>query len=541
MRALSLSVAFVVGVASAQVQCVHVAQPGPGLPGPIGVLVTMATPWDPDGVGPLPEVIVLGGSITAAGTLAATNVVAYDPVQREFLPWFAPLPSPPRCAGVLATGDLVVATDAGQILRWNGSAWQDLGAPIAGHYTLTGLANGDLIAGGFLGLAPSGLLRWDGVSWQQMGSLTAPPPGPTMVNATIQLDNGDVVVTGNLDGVAGVPTTGLARWNGATWSAYPGIAVTRGSDLLALPGNRFLVSGALQVGGSACTVARWDGGSWTAFPPAPTTQSGKLALRSNGDIVSTRGGRWFDVGNGTAWTAHEAPADVFDILGLANGDLLVCGRSKNEPPHTLASRWDGSAWQELADGIDSEVDAVTGLADGRTVIGGRFTRVDDVVAQRVAISTPTGWAALGAGLPDRVVKLAASANGDVIAAIWSAAPECIRRWDGTSWSVVGPGTWQPTELTTAMLRRGNGDLVAAALDTSRACLLRTWNGTAATRAVPWRGSAMATASPSACTCKPTATCWQAARSATSAASPPTDWRDSTARAGTAWDCRRLPA
>jgi len=41
--------------------------------------VYASTPWDPDGSGPAPVLLVVAGYFTAAGTAAVSNIALYDP------------------------------------------------------------------------------------------------------------------------------------------------------------------------------------------------------------------------------------------------------------------------------------------------------------------------------------------------------------------------------------------------------------------------------------------------------------------------------
>src|SRR5262245_24424056 len=73
-----LSAIACVGAGALPAQCANQWLPGSGLPGPNGP-VTALTRWDPDGPGPAPEQLVLGGSFLLAGTVAASHIAAWDP------------------------------------------------------------------------------------------------------------------------------------------------------------------------------------------------------------------------------------------------------------------------------------------------------------------------------------------------------------------------------------------------------------------------------------------------------------------------------
>src|SRR5262245_41144341 len=66
-------------------QCGTQWLPGPALAGTNGGLGATIE-WDPDGAGPLPPLLVAGGTFTAAGDVAANNVAAYDATTRTWQP-----------------------------------------------------------------------------------------------------------------------------------------------------------------------------------------------------------------------------------------------------------------------------------------------------------------------------------------------------------------------------------------------------------------------------------------------------------------------
>jgi hypothetical protein len=170
---LTAAPALLAFAAAIPAQCASIAQPGPAFPGISGFGVHVAMHWDPDGAGPMPELLVVGGFFDLAGNLQVENVVAYDPTARQFVPLFSNLQIIPSMATVLANGSLVVAAPSGDVRQWTGSSWASLNAPVGSYYALAGLQNGELVLGGAANPGSSGLLRWNGTSWQSMATLTA--------------------------------------------------------------------------------------------------------------------------------------------------------------------------------------------------------------------------------------------------------------------------------------------------------------------------------------------------------------------------------
>jgi hypothetical protein len=58
-------------------QCPEQWLTGHGIPGVNGE-VNAVVKWDPDGAGPKPELLVVGGNFTTAGTVRANRIAAWD-------------------------------------------------------------------------------------------------------------------------------------------------------------------------------------------------------------------------------------------------------------------------------------------------------------------------------------------------------------------------------------------------------------------------------------------------------------------------------
>jgi len=114
-------------------ECEFDWKPGQNLPGLNG-WVYAVTPWDPDGAGPQPELLVAGGYFNKAG-----------------------------------------GGDANGIAAWDGNSWLALGSgmsdPLVRALTVY---NGQLIAGGYFttagGVDANYVAAWDGIKWQPLGS-----------------------------------------------------------------------------------------------------------------------------------------------------------------------------------------------------------------------------------------------------------------------------------------------------------------------------------------------------------------------------------
>ncbi len=116
-------------------QCTNAWATGDAFPGVRGQVYAM-TPFDPDGAGPTPMRVAMGGYVTLAGSVQANNIAAWDPAAGTWSTMGVGLDGYPRCMTATATGGLVVG--------------------------------GEFLQAG--GLVANGIALWDGVNWSTMGS-----------------------------------------------------------------------------------------------------------------------------------------------------------------------------------------------------------------------------------------------------------------------------------------------------------------------------------------------------------------------------------
>src|SRR5438128_1389139 len=62
---------------TARGQCPFNWRPGEGVPGVNGEVYAVTT-WDPDGPGPQPSLLIVGGSFTVAGDVLANRIAAWN-------------------------------------------------------------------------------------------------------------------------------------------------------------------------------------------------------------------------------------------------------------------------------------------------------------------------------------------------------------------------------------------------------------------------------------------------------------------------------
>jgi hypothetical protein len=499
------SLLFLLLSLTATAQCTPAWVPGDAIPAIDGTVHTLVT-WDPDGTGPTPTRLVVGG-VFRVGSIGSTNIAVHDGTQWTTL-------------GTLYgavhrltnwNGQLVAITALSQtesVMLWDGTNWQALGniggaGGFYGYARAMATYNGDLVIAGSFGsvngIAANSIARWNGSTWAPLGSGIA----SGYVRALMPFGTA-LYVGGTFTAAGGVAASNLATWNGSTWAASAtvngtveamavrnGLAITQ--QQLHIAGN-FTAVGAVP----AQHVARFSPstGLWSALGSGlPGTTCTALFGRNFGissfeltAAVDSAGSpqkvwRW----NGTAWTNLGNVSDL-------SGDVVPSGLSYLGGQYLLGLQ---SADQNVrafdASGVWTPVRGL-GIA-GRTyaieasgsdlVIGGQFATISGTTVNHIAHGGPGNWQPLGSGVdPTGVVNaIVRTSNGDVIAGgtfttAGGVAVNNIARWNGTAWASLGSGL-NGAVFDLEVL--ANGDLIAtgaftAAGATSTSHIAR-WNGT----------------------------------------------------------------
>ncbi|MBK7877585.1 MAG: hypothetical protein IPJ77_17995 [Planctomycetes bacterium] len=290
------------------------------------------------------------------------------------------------------------------VARWDGSAWQPLGAGFEGGPSLYGPevrafasydaglgAGSELYAVGRFTLSGGVLVnhvaRWDGALWQPVGGGLSDDAFALAV-----FDDGTgpaLYTTGFFTSAGGVPVPKVARWNGTAWTAPP---VNGPVSALAV-GVSLAVwddgSGpALIVGGNFgtqpfSTVASYRAGTWTSLGFGGDARTLAVFDASSGPELFTGGtnGIWRRGAAGT-WSTVIFLVTTYDLHVFDDGAgpvLFAAGQFQAGQPRGLA-RWrgDGSSWTEVAGGLDGPATALGDVDDGTgqgptLFVGGTFT------------------------------------------------------------------------------------------------------------------------------------------------------------------------
>lgn len=465
----------------------------PGLNGSANAM----TVWDPDGAGPATPKLVVGGSFTVAGGVAARHIAVYDPAAHTWSSLGTGMNGSVHALTVMPNGDLVAAgyffevsgLFTPNIARWDGSAWHPLGAGVGDLvHAVAALPNGDLVAGGNFttagGVAVANIARWNGSVWSPLGAGFDLP-----VHALTVLTNGDLVAGGEFLFTGPQVAREIARWNGSAWSSI-GIGVDAAVyALVATPTGGLVAGGRFTLAGgvAARSVARWEATGWSALgtgvgPTSPIPIVEAVQVMPNGDVIV--GGLFTEAGgqpvsrialwNGVGWSGLGAGLPGFNseyvkaLTVLPNGEL-ACGGNfltvDGVVAHHLA-RWNGTTWAAANPGIDGLARVVVGLAGGDFLVGGKFGLLPDGSVGDVALWHNGTLSALGGPADGEVYAVLPLPDGSVLAGgtfttIGGVAANGIARWDGLGWTPLGSGIGVTTYSgVRCLLQLANGDVLA---------------------------------------------------------------------------------
>ena len=428
--------------------------------------------------------LYVGGDFTTAGAVPVDAIARWDGLvwtSVDVGTYVGIYGGPVQCLTVhddgsgpalYAGGSFTAAgnVEAHTVAKWNGSAWSAVGGGLVGSATafcdvlsLGSVDDGSgpsLFAGGcFLSngsTAATRVARWDGSSWMGIGGVGL----DGFVHALAVSDHDGepaLYVGGEFTTVGGTAATGIARWDGASWSplgdglssSYPAgtggietvLAVTTWDDG---SGEALYVGGDFDHAGSVAMnhVAKWDGATWSGLGSGMTggfAEVGAFAVYDDGSgealyaagafdgagglaakcIAKWNGSSWSPLGSGMTYngccTGTVQDLAVYDDgtgpALYAGGVFTIAG---GVPANRIA-KWNGSSWSALGSGMTGSGVRALGVFDvggGPAVFaGGSFATAGGVAANNVAKWTGSGWVPLAGGLSPSVAALAVFDDG----------------------------------------------------------------------------------------------------------------------------------
>lgn len=240
--------------------------------------------------------LVAGGNFIYAGGQDVRYIAQWDGL--SWSGFGSGMTGPVSALALLPNGNLVAGgsfTMAGgvyvhRIAMWSGTHWSGFGYGMNDSVAdIRILRSGDLIAAGVFTLASNvnatGVARWNGAEWSAMGDGLSGGLFP-IVQSVTELENGDLIASGNFLTSGNVPVNRIARWNGSTWTSL-GTGAS-GSGVRSVSAIAALASGELIAGGEFTEIgnvisphfARWTetGIPWIARQPLPQTVNAEETL-----------------------------------------------------------------------------------------------------------------------------------------------------------------------------------------------------------------------------------------------------------------------
>lgn len=448
--------------------CVQDWNPYFGVPGTMDKIKAW-TVWDPDGAGPSPEVIALGGDFTLAGGDWCKWITAWD--GDTFTDAAPDFPLVQVSSMTTWNGQLVaVGSNSASVYRFTGNAWQTMGSMPTSARALC-VHQGELFVGGTFNGQMMDVAVWNGTSWQVLN-------GGTIHGSVDHLQSvGGVLYAHGSLWLDGTTEWDMAQWNGETWSA-----VAAGSSLVAVEQHRVAVfNGKLhlagtfqpQSGSAKKGVAYWADGDWHMLGDALDDDVHDLRVWKNELIIAGKfthastggelkhaarwdGAQWQQLGAGLGDSSHRY------IIAEYQDQLFVLGKfsAAGSAGVLNIARWDGESWYRVGRGANNVVQSL--FVSGATLYaGGDFGSIGEVDAVRVAVTSASGpldWQPMGVGVANTnpggtasVYAFASCGDQTAVGGRFTTAggtpANNVALWSGSGWTSLGGGitsTGQPS-------------------------------------------------------------------------------------------------
>ena len=224
----------------------------------------------------------------------------------------------------------------------------------------------------------------------------------------------------------------------------------------------FAGGGFINAGGiSANNIARWSGNSWSPVGAGLAFTVEDLAVFDDGSGPNLyAGGYGLAKWDGTNWLSPVGgPINFVRVLAVGDdgtGPALYAGGLFGSVGGTLANniaRWDGTTWSQLGSGVTGTmVGAITGFDDGSgpaIFVGGSFWSAGGSPANNIAKWDGSSWSPLGPGISLGTAPLVlcvfddgtgpALYAGGHFTLVGGIQVNSIAKWDGSTWSALGGG------------------------------------------------------------------------------------------------------
>ena len=228
--------------------------------------------------------------------------------------------------------------------------------------------------------------------------------------ASFCIYNGELYAAGFFDYVNG-PASNIAKWNGTSWQAIPGVYTVGGGGLDSWVNALLVYKGELYVAGRF-------------------TNAGNIEANN---VAKWNGTQWSTVGAGLGTYGYSVSS-----LAIYNDELYAGGHFYNSDsvPMNNIAKWNGTQWSPVGNGIDVFMDcfpygSVNSLVvhNGELYAGGNFDTVGVNTRSHILKWNDTSWSAAGA--IDSMVFSLAIYNGELYACGYFSS---VKKWDGNNWT-----------------------------------------------------------------------------------------------------------
>ncbi len=480
---------------------------------PVFPRTNAAVRWDPDGPGPLPEWLVVGGNFGSMDGTPARGVAAWDG-QRWHPLGIGLSAGNNELDGVVAlivhdgllhaAGRFSVNNDSQgvfQVARFNGTSWSTLGPVFSNAQVLTSLASHDgflYVGGDFTIPAQQGgdLARWTGTQWQTLGNTMQGPGWDASRIETMRVYNGSLVVAGSFP-------WRVARLDAGAFFPFPApvpcqFGCSGGVSAMHVEGNDLYIAGDFRLQNNQQPgVMRFDGTAWQSFPltgqPSArsiTRYNGFLYLctgssNQSSSILRLSGGQWLSVGP-QRW--YGPAVNIIRTLAEYNGRLILGGNfgpadlnnQQNFRYVRAIAQFDATDVLPLSRGVNARVTAMIPWHNNSALGVGRFPSAGAQPAAFIGVREPDGlWSPFEPGLDAQAWAVTPYQGGFVVGGPFTLAGTLdankVAYWDGEGWNALGDGL----DLPPTWLGVVNNELwagVAPNLNNLPFAALFAWNG-----------------------------------------------------------------
>jgi hypothetical protein len=287
--------------------------------------------------------------------------------------------------------------------------------------------------------------------WQPMPNL---PVGVNGRVYAIAVTSSGVYIGGSFTSAGGVTVSNIAFWNGSAWQALSA-GVNGRVNALAVSGSTLYVGGEFTTAGGATAnrIAVWDGTTWVATIGSVTgTRINSIAISGTnifiGGLFTSISGvpannvaKW----NGVAWSSLTTGTNGEVLVVEASASSIYVGGSFTTVGGNIAraiALWNDSttSWATLGTTFGADNGAVYAIAiSGSNVyVGGNFTSIRGISANRIALWNGTNWSALGTTGLDTIYSIYVSSSSEIYAGGFSTlSTSDLVRWNGTTWADSG--------------------------------------------------------------------------------------------------------